>query len=107
MRRQQYHQQSSTKPLKKSDDKDDLQTGKGASPNSKQQSQGTKPTSRSEVSVAGKLRHCWNCDRAGHFAKDCKLPKRESVGPTHKSSRTKMVKSGDLDDPSSYLQTNH
>ena len=95
LKRQQYHQQqSSIKPLKKPGDRDELQTGKGASSNSKQQSQGM-----------NKSRHCWNCDRAGHFAKDCKLPKRESVGPTDKSSRTKMVKSGDLDDPSSYLQS--
>ena len=53
----------------------------------------------------GKSRYCWNCNRAGHLAKDCKLPKRESVGPTGKPPGTKMVKSGDLDDPLSYLQS--
>ena len=72
LKRQQYHQQSSTKLLRNSDDKDDHQSGKGASSNSKQQSQGMKPNSRSDV--VGKSRYCWNCDRGGHFGKDCKLP---------------------------------
>ena len=73
LKRQQYHQQSSTKPLKNSDDKDYHQSGKSASLNSKQQSQGTKPNLWNEE--VGKSRYCWNCNRAGHFAKHCKLPK--------------------------------
>ena len=53
---------------------------------------------------------CWNCGGAGHAAKDCRKPKRESTGQRDKKkppASTKMVQSAPVapptDDPLQYL----
>ena len=46
---------------------------------------------------------CWNCKKAGHQAKDCRLPKRESTGNSRSAPGTKMVQSDAKDDPLKYL----
>ena len=54
-------------------------------------------------------RKCWNCDMVGHLAKDCRKPKKESLGMTsQKPPSARMVQSGGgepltEDDPVQYL----
>ncbi len=37
---------------------------------------------------------CWNCDRTGHLAKDCRAPRKESTGQSDKRTHaTRVVRS--------------
>ena len=65
---------------------------------------------RKEKSIANKgtvpqlhCLKCWNCEKVGHQAKDCQLPKRESTGQSGQTLGAKMVQSGSKEDPVSYL----
>lgn len=58
------------------------------------------------VTVSGdkaKIKRCWNCDKVGHVAKECRAPKRESIGRNDNQTKTKMVQSKLDDNPLHYL----
>ena len=61
----------------------------------------------------GKLRRCWNCNKTGHFERDCKEPKKESFGRVEKrpvsakrvETSTPVCDTESVDDPLQYLHS--
>ena len=50
-----------------------------------------------------KNKRCWNCDKAGHVARECQAPRRESTGQHDNQTKTNMVQSTEDDNPLDYL----
>ena len=73
----------------------------------------TPPSKGTPVPSSGDVRSrkCWNCEKTGHFAKDCRAPRKESAGRSEKKTPgTRMVQSSPSqqrtvpqDDPLQYL----
>ncbi len=75
-KRRQYNPQSNpqwTRPIKRSAD---VVTSGGSAT--------THHPPRTSPSQPGRRATCWNCDKPGHLAKDCRAPRKDSEGRTDK-----------------------
>ena len=97
-RRQLYQQQDSSSStfLKRGGNRPSQERGTVTRPASGQRS-------TTVTNDKTKNKRCWNCDRTGHVAKECRVPKRESTGRSDNQTKTKMVQSKRDDNPLDYL----
>ena len=101
LRRQHYQQQdsfSSTGP-RRSGNRPSQERGVVTKPASGQ----SLPRSTTASNDKAKNKKCWNCDKTGHVAKDCRAPRRESTGRSDNQTKTKMVQSDKDSNPLHYL----